>query len=138
MSMDNPFVSIVDLPNEILLTIFNKLNNFDILYSLVGINDKLDNVACDRTFTRSIDLTSISSSEKDDSKTNAVCDRFCLHILPRIHNNIECLTVDAWFLERILCGNKYFNLHRVTLINLDVKMASHIFNGIVLDLFTLK
>lgn len=131
MSMDNSFVCIVDLPNEMLFNIFNKLNNFDVLYSLAGINKKLDNVACDRTFTQSIDLTSISSSEKDGSKTNATLDRFCLHILPRIHNNVECLTVDACFLERILHGNKYFNLHRITLINLDVNMASHILDGII-------
>ncbi|CAF4704169.1 unnamed protein product [Rotaria sp. Silwood2] len=138
MSVDNSFVSIVDLPNEMLLNIFNKLNNFDVLYSLVGVNKKLDNVACDRTFTQFIGLTTISSSEKDDSKTNATLDRFCLHILPRIHNNVECLTVDACFLERILHSNKYFNLHRITLINLDVNRTSHIFNSIVLDLFTLK
>ena len=64
--MDDSFISIVDLPNEMLLHIFNKLNNFDVLYSLVGSNKKLDDVACNRTFTQSIDLTSISSSEKDD------------------------------------------------------------------------
>ena len=136
--MDNSFVNIVDLPNEILLNIFKKLNNFDVLYSLVGSNKKLDNVACDRTFTQSIDLTSISSNENDNSKMGTALDRFCLHILPRIHNNIQCLTVDAYFLERILHGNKYCNLHRVTLINLDVNMASQIFNGIGFDLFTLK
>lgn len=117
MNMDNSLVSIVNLPIEMLLNIF------DVLYSLVGTNEKLDNIACDRTFTRSIDLTFISSSEKDDSKTNALLHRFCLHILPPIHNNVECLTVEAYFLERILHGNKFFNLHRMILINLDVNMA---------------
>jgi hypothetical protein len=138
MSMDNSFVSIVDLPNEMLFNIFNKLNHFDVLYSLVGSNKKLDNIACDRTFTQSINLQSISSSEKDESKTSAILDRLCFDILPRIHNTVECLTVDACFLERILHGNNYFNLHRITLINVDLNMASLIFNGIVLDLFTLK
>ncbi|CAF0921664.1 unnamed protein product [Adineta steineri] len=128
MNVDNSCISIVDLPDEILLSIFNKLSNFDVLYWLVGVNIKLDNIARDRKFTQSIDLTSISSSEKDDPKTNAILDRFCLDILPRIHNNVKCLTIDGCFLERILHSNKFFNLQTITLINLDVNMASHILN----------
>lgn len=34
-------MNIVDLPEEILLGIVNKLNRFDALYSLVGVNKKL-------------------------------------------------------------------------------------------------
>ncbi len=54
MRMNNSIVGIVDLPEEILLTIFNKLNPIDTLYSLLGVNQKLDKVACDIPFTQSL------------------------------------------------------------------------------------
>ncbi|CAF1360538.1 unnamed protein product [Rotaria sordida] len=135
MNMDNSFVNIVDLSNEMLFYIFKKLNNFDVLYSMVGVNEKLDNVACDRTFTQSIDLTSISSNEKDDSKTNAILDRFCLHILPRIHDNIECLTVDACFLKRILYEDCPFILNfRYQISELIITIDYEVLNVSMLNL----
>jgi hypothetical protein len=127
-------MSILDLPAEILLTIFKKLNDFDVLYSLVGINRKIDNVACDINFTRALDLTTVSSDEADDVKNKAILDRFCMHILPRIHDNVECLTVQACFLQRVLYAGNYLNLHKLTLVNLELKMAFYIFKGMLLDL----
>lgn len=72
--MNNSFINILDIPEEILLNILNKLHNLDVL------------------FTQSIDLTSILSNEKDNSKTNAIFNRFCSQILRRIHNNSFCLS----------------------------------------------
>lgn len=138
VKMNNSFASILDLPEEILVNIFNKLHNLDVLYSIIGSNRKLDKIACDRTFTRSIDLTSRFSNEKDNLKTVAIFDRFCLEILPRIHNKIQYLTIETCFLERILYTNEFVNLHRITLVNLDVNMSSNIFNGKSFDLFPLK
>jgi hypothetical protein len=40
-SNDNQ-LNILDLPNEILLNIFNKLNTVDVLYSLVDVNKRFD------------------------------------------------------------------------------------------------
>ncbi len=57
MSMNNLIVSILDLSEEILFTIFKKLNNIDLLCSLVGINQKLDKVVCDINFTQAVDIT---------------------------------------------------------------------------------
>ncbi len=127
-------MSIVDLSDEILHTIFKKLDDFDVLYSLVGVNQRLNNVACDINFTRAVDLTTISSNEGDDVKNNAILDRFCMHILPRIHDNVECLTVQACFLQRALYAGHYLNLHKLTLVNLQLKMAFYIFKGTLVDL----
>jgi hypothetical protein len=127
-------MNILDLPDEILLTIFKKLHDFDVLYSLLGVNKKLDNVACDINFTRAIDLTTVSSDEANDVKNNAILDRFCLHILPRIYDKVECLTIQACFLERVLYAGNYLNLHKLTLVNLELKMAFYIFKGMLLDL----
>jgi hypothetical protein len=131
-------MSILDLPDEILLTIFKKLKNFDVLYSLVGVNQKLDNVACDVNFTRAVDLMAISSDGASDSRTNAILDRLCMDILPRIHDNVECLTVQACFLQRVLHARGYLNLTKLTLIDLALRMGSDIFNGMLLDLSMTK
>ena len=118
--MNNSNVTLIDLPDEILVMIFKKLHNLDVLYSLVGVNKKLDNVSCDISFTRSIDLMKISSDKMKN-------DRFSMHILPRIHNKIECLTIQACFLPRVIHTNNYFKLHKLHLMDLKLKMAPDIF-----------
>jgi len=138
MSMNNSIISLVDLPDEMLLTIFNKLNNIDVLYSFVGVNQKLDKVACDINFTRAVDLVMISSNKDVSSRTNAILNRFYMHILPRIHKNVECLTIQAFSLERMLQASNYPNLRKLTLINLKLTMASHICKGTLLILSILK
>jgi hypothetical protein len=136
--MNNLFTGILDLPEEILVNIFNKLHNLDVLYSLIGSNRKLDKIACDRTFVQSIDLTRIFSNEKDNSKTSGILDRFCLEIIPRIHNKIQHLTIETCLLERILYTNEFINLHRITLVNFNIYMDSKIFNGKSFDSFSLN
>ena len=42
---NNNEINILDLPDEILLSILNKLNNIDILYSLVDVNQRFDRLA---------------------------------------------------------------------------------------------
>jgi hypothetical protein len=43
----NNRLSILDLPDEMLLTIFNKLNMVDVLYSLVDVNERFDRLVLD-------------------------------------------------------------------------------------------
>ncbi|CAF1503362.1 unnamed protein product [Rotaria sordida] len=131
--MNNSIARIVDLPDEILVTIFKKLHSFDVLYSLVGVNKKLDKVACDVTFTRSIDLTTISLDKADDSRINAILDRFCMGILPRIQKKMECLAIQACFLQCVYHASDYLNLRSFTIVNLELKMAPNIFFSMSLD-----
>ena len=130
--MSNLHVSILDLSEEVLLCIFNKLNNIDLFYSLLDINPRLDEVVCDITFTQAVDLTTLSN-EGDDSRSNAVADRFYTHILPRIRNNVKSLTVQASFLQRVLRTISYPNLHKLTLVNLSIDMVSQIFSSMSFD-----
>jgi len=121
-----------------LLAIFNKLNHIDVLYSLVEVNQKLDRLAQNITFTRSIDLVTISSNEDNTSRTNAILNRFCSDILPRIQHNIECLTLDPLLIDRVLCVGNYPKLHKFTLVSLQLEMASLFFNGISFILLIFK
>ena len=127
--MDSFNVSILDLLDEILLTIFEKFNNIDLLYSLIGSNQKLDQVACDINFTKAIDLATVSSNDRSDSRLNTMVDRFCTYILPRIHNNVESLSVQTSLFQHILHASNYPKLHKFTLLNLEMDMTSHMFNS---------
>jgi hypothetical protein len=132
--MNYSTVKFVDLSDEILLIILTKLNNIDVLYSLIGVNQKFDRLAQDIIFTQSLDFTSISSNEDDQS----IINRFCLHIVPRIQHNIQCLTLDPWSMDSVLCIEDYPKLYKLTLVNLKFKMTSLIFNGMLFDLIIYK
>ena len=138
MSMDSSRKNIVDLPDEVLVTIFKKLANTDILYSLIGVNQKLEKVACDITFTKTIDLIKTLSNKSMNSKVNAILDRFCFQVLPRIHEDVECFAVQGSIFQRILQASSYPNLHKLILDQMNLISICQIFNGTLLDLRMLK
>ena len=122
-------MNILDLCDEILLIILQKLNNIDVLYSLVGVESKLDKLACDSLFTTFIDLTSISSSEDNRSITNPILERFYTEILLRIQRNIQCLTLDSILINNVLEIGNYSKLCRLILVNLKYSDISDVFSG---------
>ncbi len=93
--MNHSTIDILALCDEMLLAILNKLNNMDVLYSLMNVNQKLDKLAQDATFTRSVDLVTITSNEHNNSKRSQYwidfvlifCLEFntILNVLPLIH-----------------------------------------------------
>ncbi|CAF3286006.1 unnamed protein product, partial [Rotaria sp. Silwood2] len=50
--MEHLLVELNDLPDEILLMILKKLNSISLLYSLIGVNKRLDTIVRDPIFTR--------------------------------------------------------------------------------------
>jgi hypothetical protein len=48
---------ILDLPDEMLLAIFNKLNMIDVFYSLVDINERFNRLIFDPFSIHNLDLT---------------------------------------------------------------------------------
>ena len=54
---NNNHLNILDLPNEILFIIFNKLNMVDVLYSLVDVNQRFDQLVLDPLYIRNLDMT---------------------------------------------------------------------------------
>ncbi|CAF3314482.1 unnamed protein product [Rotaria socialis] len=126
--MNRSVANISVLCDELLLNIFSKLSNIDVLYSFIGVNQRFDKLARDITFTQSIDLTIISSNKDKNSRTNSILDRFYLDIIPRIQHNIECFTLDSLSMERALCIGNYSKFHKLNLVKLKIEMAFHIFN----------
>ncbi|CAF1530911.1 unnamed protein product [Rotaria sp. Silwood1] len=100
----------------------------DVLYSFIRVDKKLDRLARDITFTQSINFVTILSNEHDNSRNNLILNRFCLSILPRIRQNIQSLTLDSLSIDRVLRIGNYSKLHKLSLVNLPIEMACHIFN----------
>jgi hypothetical protein len=129
--MNHHNVHLLDLPNEILFLILKKLDNVDVLYSLLGINNqRLDIIAQEQIFTNILNFVSISRSNDEISKiSGSVLDRFCISILPRIHRNVKSLIVESISMERILRAVHYPNLTELKLFNFNEATVSSYFMG---------
>ncbi|CAF3378951.1 unnamed protein product [Rotaria socialis] len=116
---------LLDLPNEILLIILRKLNNIDVLYSLLDINNgRLDIIAQENTFTNVLNFVHTDNI--------SLIDRFCIYILPRIHHTIKYFILKPVFMERILRAAVYPNLTELKLFNFEQQIASKYFTGLSL------
>ena len=67
--MNSP-VQLLVFADEVLLIILKKLSNEEVLYSLMGINMRLDQIISDSTFTNKISLI----------KSNSLSDFKCVFI----------------------------------------------------------
>ena len=57
---------LTDLPDEIIMFILNKLDNVDVLYSLMDVNSRLDRILHDAMFTKKIASAQRISSEDEE------------------------------------------------------------------------
>jgi hypothetical protein len=123
-----------DLPDEILLIILEKLHYINVLYSLIGVDKRLNAIASDSIFTKELTLMSTSSNDLSYEFTDPILNRFCLQILPKINDKIEWLNVESSSMERILLSTNYPNLHGLGLYNLASNTARDIFTGKIFSL----
>ncbi len=99
LNMNRSSVHLLDLPNEMLFNILNKLDNVDVLYSLLGINnERLDSITRQKTFSNILIL----------------------------HQLFITLLVS---MERILLATHYPNLTELQLFNFQRDSSLHYFTG---------
>jgi len=128
--MQRLFIQLDDLPDEILTHIFKKLYNAEVLYSLMGVNQRLNRIVHDTIFTR--DLCLLEYCPVDDSTfplSDPIIDRFCSKILPEIGHQIETLFLERTSIERVLRATNYSNLNNLGLCDIDNKLAMSFFSG---------
>jgi hypothetical protein len=122
--MNQSDLHLLDLPNEILIIIFKKLDNIDVFYSLFGIkNKRIDILLEDSAFTSIFNFVRVSSTTDDK------LDRFCTYILPQRHHYIKKLILDTAYMERILLAGDYPNLTSLELFNFGQEVVFHYFTG---------
>ncbi len=68
-------VHLFDLPNEILCLILKNLDNIDVLYSLMDINNqRLDIIVQQQTFVNNLNFVSVSSNDDICSVSDPIID----------------------------------------------------------------
>ncbi|CAF1319549.1 unnamed protein product [Rotaria sp. Silwood1] len=117
-----------NLPDEILMIIFQKLNNIDVLYSFYGINQRLNKIIHDRIFTSHLTFVKwLSDNFIDLFSSNIMLNRFCLQILPSIHDKIQWLDLDSSSIKHVKRVANYPNLDSLGLYNIDEESAQCLF-----------
>ena len=129
MTMKNFSVRLNDLPEELLLIIFRKMNNIDLLYSVLGINSQLDRILNDSFFTNDLRLVRSSVDDVICPLSSEIMDRFCLEILPKMNEKIQSLTVEPLYMEKIFCAGDYLHLRKLCLTSIEQEKLADLFNG---------
>ncbi|CAF1374487.1 unnamed protein product [Rotaria sordida] len=134
--MKYSLIKLNDLSDEILIYILKKLENDQVLYSLIGVNKRLNTLIHDRIFTSHLRLMRYISDDSINLLSHTILDRFYSEILPSIDHKIQWLDLESSSMERILSRN-YPNLYRLGLYNLEIESAKHLFTNetILNDLF---
>ncbi|CAF3425187.1 unnamed protein product [Rotaria socialis] len=126
--MDRSNVTFLDLPDEILLIILKKLDNMDVLYSLLDVdNQRLDTIILDKAFTKTLNFVLTTIADDVLSIADSMLNRYCSNILPKIDHNVTSLILEAEAMERILLAADYPNLTELKLFNVIDYIVSHYF-----------
>jgi hypothetical protein len=129
MDMKHLRIQLTDIPDEILLLILTKLSNIEVLYSLIGVNIRLDKIASDPIFTDHLSLLKRSSNGVINSLDDSLFDRLYSEILPTIRHKIKWLDLEPLSMERVLLTVDYPNLHVLSLFNIERDLAVRLFGG---------
>ncbi len=126
-------INILDLPDEIFLIIFQKLNMIDVLYSCVDVNQRFNQIIFDSYFLHDVNMTIIkdmTSLYQQTSMDEKVLSRICEKVLPRIHNHIFKLIIDEYSTEQTLLASNYPKLYSLSLINFEKEILLEYLTGI--------
>ncbi len=127
--MEDSFIQLSDLPDEILLIILKNLHNVEVLYSLINVNKRLNTIVNDSIFVKYLTLRTFFFNGLLYQLTDTILDRFCLEILPKIHDKIEFLSLESSSMKRILLLTNYPNLYGIGLYDLTTETAKDLFTG---------
>ncbi|CAF1559983.1 unnamed protein product [Rotaria sordida] len=126
--MEYSSIQLNDLPDEIIFIILKKLNKLDVLYSLMDVNKRLNNIVHDPTFTNGLTLFNNLSCDCICPLPDLMLDRFCSQILPKIGHKIKWLDLEPFSMERILSTN-YPNLFGLGIYNIEKQAVLNLFTG---------
>ncbi len=124
--MSNSLFRFDHFSDEILLIILKNLDNDQVLYSLMGVNQRLNTFVHDSLFTNHLTLINRSVTNFVSPLSERVLHRFSSQILPEIHHQIQWLNIESSSMERIL-SFVYPNLNGLGLYNLQIETMTHLF-----------
>lgn len=127
--MDSIYQLLNDLPVEILLIIFRKLHNAKLLHSLLDVNQRLNEILFHPILISCLNLLEFLSINFISPLPYPILHRFCIEILPKIHDRIKWLTLESLSIRRVLLAASYPNLNGLGLYNLKMEEAENIFSS---------
>ncbi|CAF1333108.1 unnamed protein product [Rotaria sordida] len=104
----------------------------NVLYSLVDVNQRFDQLLLDPLYIRNLDMTSMTMKSYHDriySIDNQVLSRICKNILPRIHHQINELIVEQHSMELVLHTIHYPHLYSLSLIDFQEEVLLKYLRG---------
>jgi len=133
-NLNNNRLNILDLPDEILCLIIEKLNMVDVFYSLVNVNQRFNRLVFDSLYIHDLNMRTIMNINSLYDQTSLidpkVLSRICKKILPRIHSHVHKLTVEEYSMKQILASN-YPQLYSLSLINFQAETLYEYLTGVV-------
>ncbi|CAF3295900.1 unnamed protein product [Rotaria socialis] len=114
---DTNAINILDLPDEMLHAIFNKLNMTDMLYSLVGVHQRFDRLVLDPLLINHLVFVTKQSDIHNSWVNMHVLDRIREEILPRINEIVNKLTVDTFSMKHVFGAIHYPQLYSLAFVN---------------------
>jgi hypothetical protein len=115
-------MNLLDLPDEMLLSIFSQCAAVDALSTFIGLHPRLDRIVCDPLLVRHLNFTVNSWKGEIASMPEKIIDRMCDTILPRINDRINKLTLDSPAMERVLTPSIFYpSLSSLSLLNFPRK-----------------
>ena len=136
--MDATSVSLLDLPDELLLAIFAKLNTVDALVALTTVHQRIDSLVHDRLFVRELDFTTTSCADDGRSIDDRTLSVMCYSILPDIHRHVTCLALNADSMERVLDSADFPQVSSLTLLDVPRKTLCQQLTGTALLVTSMK
>ncbi|CAM4987689.1 unnamed protein product, partial [Rotaria socialis] len=104
------------------------MNNIEVLYSLQVVNQRLNKLVQDSTFkSRLTFVKRCSDNFVDVFPSNLMLNRFCLQILPEVHDKIKWLDLESSSMKNVLCATDYPNLYGLGLYNINEESARCLF-----------
>jgi hypothetical protein len=132
---NNNHFNILDLLDEILFIILNKLKMVDVFYSFVDVNRRFHRLILDSVYIHHLDMTTVmninSMYDQSSSIDTEVLSRICEKVLPQIHHQVHKLTVEQDSMKRILLADNYRQLYSLSLINFHEEILHQYLTGIV-------
>ena len=127
--MHQSIVTLLDLPNELLLLIFKHLTNIDVLYSLLEVDhQQLNIIILDKAFTQSLNFVNTVNGDLWPIN-NSILGPFSTNILPKIGFRITSLTLHSKSMEAVLLADDYPNLTKLKLLCVTQNIASRYLTG---------
>ena len=87
--MEGSLLTLIDLPDEVLLLILKNLDNIEVLYLFIDLNKRFNKLVHDSIFTNHLTMIRCSSNGSFDRLDDQILNRFCSQILPSIYHTVR-------------------------------------------------